>query len=162
MSFLYWICRGVIMNDKMKVTTVRLEEKQIDWIRQNHPQNLSRILRDHIDDLMHRSTPVNFHNAWRENAQKCYPYMEGGYCKMCWPAGIPDKSMWQQYIRENRVGAYGSCTFDEWSINRHNNRQSILDDWNATNPDKIAKEKSSETISNDSGIINRIFRWIRF
>ena len=111
---------------------------------------------------MHRSTPVNFHNAWRENAQKCYPYMEGGYCKMCWPAGIPDKSMWQQYIRENRVGAYGSCTFDEWSINRHNNRQSILDDWNATNPDKIAKEKSSETISNDSGIINRIFRWIRF
>ena len=43
-----------MMNDKMKVTTVRLEEKQIDWIRQNHPQNLSRILRDHIDDLMHR------------------------------------------------------------------------------------------------------------
>jgi hypothetical protein len=56
------------MNDPMKVTTVRLQEKQLDWIRQNHPQNLSRILRDHIDDLMHRATPVNFHNAWRENA----------------------------------------------------------------------------------------------
>jgi hypothetical protein len=58
------------MNDPMKVTTVRLQEKQLDWIRQNHPQNLSRILRDHIDDLMHRATPVNFHNAWRENFER--------------------------------------------------------------------------------------------
>lgn len=145
----------------MKVTTVRLEEKQIDWVRQNHPQNLSRILREHIDDLMHRSTPVNFHNAWRENAQKCYPFMDGGYCNMCWPAGIPDRSIWQQYLRENRLGSFGSITFEEWSINRHNNRQSILDDWNVTDTDQIAQQKSGDTISRDSSIINRILAFFR-
>ena len=145
----------------MKVTTVRLEEKQIDWVRQNHPQNLSRILREHVDDLMHRSTPVNFHNAWRENAQKCYPFMDGGYCNMCWPAGIPDRSIWQQYLRENRLGSFGSITFEEWSINRHNNRQSILDDWNVTDTDQIAQQKSGDTISRDSSIINRILAFFR-
>lgn len=148
-------------DNKMKVTTVRLEEKQIEWIRNNHPQNLSRILREHIDDLMHRSTPVNFHNAWRENAQKCYPFMEGGYCNICWPAGIPEKSTWQQYLRENRLGSFGSITFDEWSINRHNNRQAILDDWNVTDTHQIAQQKSSYAISSNSGIINRIFRFFR-
>jgi len=146
-------------DNKMKVTTVRLEGKQIEWVRNNHPQNLSRILREHIDDLMHRSTPVNFHNAWRENAQKCYPYMDGGYCNMCWPAGIPDKSTWQQYLRENRLGSFGSITFDEWSINRHNNRQTILDDWNATNTHQIAQQKSGDAISRDPSIIYRLIRF---
>jgi hypothetical protein len=148
----------------MKITTIRIEEKQLAWIRANHPQNLSRIVREHLDDLMHRATPVNFHNAWRENAQKCYPYMQGGYCNLCWPAGVPDKSIWHQYIRENQAGKFGSLTFDEWSLNRHNNRQTLLDDWNLTNTDTISQEKSSETIPNQANIhdslMSRIIRAI--
>ena len=148
----------------MKITTIRITEDQLDWIRQNHPQNLSRIVRDHIEDLMHRATPVNFHNAWREQAQKCYPYMQGGYCNICWPAGIPDKSIWQQYIRENSHGKYGSVTFDEWNTIRHNNRQTILEDWNVTDPNKISHEKSSQTTPDNAKIQNRglraFLRWI--
>lgn len=148
----------------MKITTIRITEEQLDWIHQNHPQNLSRIVREHLDDLMHRATPVNFHNAWRENAQKCYPFMQGGYCNMCWPAGVPDRSIWQQYIRENSGGIYGSVTFDEWNINRHNNRQTLLEDWNLTNADQIAHQKSSQTIPDNAKIQNRgfraFFRWI--
>ena len=80
---------------------------------------------------------------------------------MCWPAGIPDRSIWQQYLRENRLGSFGSITFEEWSINRHNNRQSILDDWNVTDTDQIAQQKSGDTISRDSSIINRILAFFR-
>lgn len=148
----------------MKITTIRITAAQLEWIHQNHPQNLSRIVREHLDDLMHRATPVNFHNAWRENAQKCYPFMQGGYCNLCWPAGVPDRSIWQQYIRENSSGTYGSITFDEWNLNRHNNRQTILEDWNLANADKISHQESSQTLSNDAKIQNRglraFLRWI--
>lgn len=152
------------MNDKMKITTIRLEANQLDWIRANHPQNLSRIVREHIHDLMHRATPVNFHNAWRESAQKCYPYMKGGYCNICWPAGIPDREIWQNYMRENGANNPYSLTFEEWSLNNHNNRQKTLDDWNLTNTNTISKQESSQTISNQANIqysfLSRIIRAI--
>ena len=116
---------------KMKISTVRITEKQHHWIQQNHPQQLSHIVRSHIEDLMQRKTPVNFHNAWRESAQKCYPFLSEGYCSICWPGGIPNREDWQRYLRENTLGnSRSSITWEEWTMNNHFNRQSILDEWN--------------------------------
>ncbi len=150
-------------DDKMKITTVRLESKQLDWIRQNHPQNLSRILREHLDDLMHRSHPVHFHNSWRENSQKCYPFISDGYCALCWPAGIPSKEKWNQYIREGQRISHGqivsNMTWDEWYQLQHHNRQTNLVDWNFANTDQITQEESSQTVTDQVGIISRLLRF---
>lgn len=152
----------------MKITTIRVTEKQLEWIRQNHPQNLSRIVREHLDDLMHRATPVNFHNSWRENAQKCYPFMSDGYCYECWPAGVPSKSQWNNYIREGQrvVGGQivSNLTWDEWLVIAHNNRQTTLENWNLSNANQISHQESSETVPDDANIQNRglraFLRWI--
>lgn len=114
----------------MKTTTIRITEEQMSWVRENRPQQLSRIVREHLDELIHSESPVNFHNAWRESAQKCYPHMRGGYCAICWPSGTPSKLEWTEYIRENGIGARKTWTYEEWSMSRHARRQTVLDDWN--------------------------------
>lgn len=142
----------------MKITTVRITDEQHEWITNNRQNQLSRIVREHIDELMHSETPVNFHNAWREGAQKCYPFMKGGYCALCWPAGIPDRSHWLDYVKAFPVGSRGRLTFEEWSMSKHARRQATLDDWNRdSRPDQVAEQKRASALSNKSGI----FGWIR-
>jgi|TARA_R110001599_G_scaffold70563_1_gene197734 hypothetical protein len=114
----------------MKTTTVRITDEQHQWIVENRPYQLSRIVREHLDVLIHAETPVSFHNAWRESAQKCYPHMRGGYCSLCWPAGTPSRQEWTDYIRQNGVGSPRSHTFEEWSATKHLNRQTVLEEWN--------------------------------
>lgn len=115
----------------MKTTTIRITEEQHDWIQKNRPQQLSRIVRDRLDELIHAETPVGFHNAWREQAQKCYPHMRGGYCSICWPTGTPSREEWMEYIRDNGVGKLRTFTFEEWSMSRHARRQTVLEEWNS-------------------------------
>jgi hypothetical protein len=121
----------------MKITTVRITDEMHEWVRENRPQQLSAIVRDHLEDLMHRETPVDYHNAFRENAQKCYPHMRGGYCAICWPAGIPSKKEWAEYIRAGLVSDGGgntariaTITYEEWIMRKHGARQSVLEEWN--------------------------------
>lgn len=144
----------------MKITTIRITDEQHDWITNNRQNQLSAICRAHIDELMHSETPVNFHNAWREGAQKCYPFMKGGYCSICWPAGVPDRSHWMDYVKAYPAGSKSRLTFEEWSMQKHDNRQRSLDEWNReTHPNKIAYEESTDTISDERGIIRRIWRF---
>jgi len=134
----------------MKTTTVRITDEQHNWILENRPYQLSRILREHLDVLIHAETPVGFHNAWRESAQKCYPHMQGGYCAICWPAGTPSRAEWTEYIKSGHRGlrdgtlqGVRTVTFEEWSATKHLNRQTVLDDWNengmAPNRKKVSK-----------------------
>ena len=122
----------------MKTTTIRITQEQMSWIRQNRPQQLSMLVRAHLDDLIHSETPVNFHNAWRESAQKCYPHMRGGYCSLCWPTGIPSREEWTAYVKSSHRGSmagnishvHSVQTFTEWSMEKHARRQSSLQEWN--------------------------------
>lgn len=122
----------------MRRTTIRITDDQHAWIRSNRPHQLSHIVREHLDDLMQMETPVNYHNAWRESAQKCYPHMRGGYCQICWPAGIPSKLEWSEYIKSGHRGSVAGnvqsigavLTFEEWTMTRHEQRQSLLEEWN--------------------------------
>lgn len=134
----------------MKTTTIRITEEQHKWIQENRPNQLSRIVREQINVLIHQETPVGFHNAWREQAQKCYPFMRGGYCSLCWPAGTPSRQHWMDYIKENGVGSFRSHTFEEWTQSKHAQRQATLDDWNDL-------EKRAASSSKNSGR----FGWIR-
>ena len=144
----------------MRITTVRITETQHEWITNNKPNQLSQIVRDRIDELMHMETPVNFHNAWREGAQKCYPFMSGGYCVLCWPAGVPDRSYWMEYIRAFPAGTRSRLTFEEWSMSKHAQRQSQLDEWNGqTHPDEITEQERGDAITHKRGIIARIWRF---
>ena len=144
----------------MRITTVRITDTQHEWIINNRPNQLSQIVRDRIDELMHMETPVNFHNAWREGAQKCYPFMAGGYCSLCWPAGVPDRSYWMEYVKAFPAGSRSRLTFEEWSMQKHQSRQRTLDEWNRdAHPDKIAYQESRDAISNEGGIISRIRRF---
>ena len=102
----------------MKTTTVRITDEQHQWIVENRPYQLSRIVREHLDVLIHAETPVSFHNAWRESAQKCYPHMRGGYCSLCWPAGTPSRQEWTDYIRQNGVGSLRNGRRQNTSIDR--------------------------------------------
>lgn len=128
----------------MKTTTVRIQEAQHKWIIENRPNQLSRIVRDHLDDLIQQQTPVNYHNAWRESAQKCFPFMQGGYCALCWPVGVPPKVDWQAYLKDNGVGSYKTITFEEWSMIKHGSRQAQLKEWNT---DQHTESESSTRIS---------------
>ena len=114
----------------MKTTTIRITKEQHKWVKDNRPTQLSRIIREHLDELIQQQTPVNFHNAWRESAQKCYPFMRGGYCAICWPVGIPPKLDWTEYLRTNGVGTHSPSTFEEWSMFKHGSRQAQLKEWN--------------------------------
>jgi len=148
------------MKDKMVISTIRISKKMHSWIQQNHPQQLSHIVRSHLEDLMQRKTPVNFHNAWRESAQKCYPYLSEGYCSICWPGGVPNREDWQRYLRENTLGnSRSSITWEEWTMNNHFNRQSILDEWNKDSI-KFRPEQSNNQNSSAPGIITRFLKKI--
>ena len=128
-----------------------------------------------VDDLMHQSRPVNYHNAWRENAQKCYPFTNGGYCAICWPAGVPDRTLWMAYIKSGSVHGTNpngtiqrvdhSLTFEEWNNLRIDTRQQTLDDWNRERnigSQEITQEKGSQTISNQEKQVSaRKFGWFR-
>lgn len=123
----------------MRVTTIRITREHLEWVRSNRPQQLSHIVREHLDDLMQQGTPVGYHNAWRESAQKCYPHMRGGHCAICWPAGIPTKLEWSEYIRSGHgsnngsgISHIGVRTFEEWSSLKHEERQTSLAEWNSS------------------------------
>lgn len=144
----------------MKITTVRITNTQHEWIVNNKPNQLSSIVRERIDELMHQETPVSFHNAWREGAQKCYPFMAGGYCSICWPAGVPDRSHWMDYVKAFPAGSRSRLTFEEWSMQKHDQRQRTLDEWNReTHPNKIAQEERRDAISDKRGILHRVWRF---
>lgn len=151
------------------ITTVRLTSKQKEWVRNNHPNNFSNLVRQMVDEMMHNATPVGYHNAWREKAQKCYPFMQGGYCAICWPAGVPDKVVWMDYIKSGSVQGSNpngviqkvdhTLTFEEWEQQRIGSRQRHLDEWNSdTSAHEISQEKSGHTISNKR---KSKFAWIR-
>jgi len=147
---------------KMKITTVRISDVQHQWITRNHPQQLSHLVREHLDDLMQQKTPVNFHNAWRESAQKCYPFLSDGYCAICWKGGIPPRDTWQRYLQENsQVSSRFKITWEEWIMNNHHNRQSLLDEWNKDsnfNLDQNAIEHQEKTQGILKKILNFFFR----
>lgn len=159
----FWITLGTEyggVNVKMKITTIRITKAQHDWITNNKQNQLSSIVRDRIDEMMHMETPVNFHNAWREGAQKCYPFQSGGYCSICWPAGVPDRSYWMEYVKAFPVGSRSRLTFEEWSMQKHDQRQQTLDEWNRdTHSYEVSDQESRDAISDQRGIIRRIWRF---
>jgi len=111
---------------------------------------------------MQQKTPVNFHNAWRESAQKCYPFLSDGYCAICWKGGIPPRDTWQRYLQENsQVSSRFKITWEEWIMNNHHNRQSLLDEWNKDsnfNLDQNAIEHQEKTQGILKKILNFFFR----
>ncbi len=152
---------------KMKKTTVRITPIQHQWITEHRPQGMSAVIREAIETMMHEQTPVMYHNAWRESAQKCYPYTKGGYCAICWPAGIPARSDWTNYLQHNTkrdpngflVGDGATLTFEEWYNLKISNRQTRLDHWNR-DPEshEVPDEKGRDAISNKP---KGKFAWIR-
>lgn len=152
---------------KMRKTTVRITQDQHQWIIENRPQGFSNVVREHLDQLMFEQTPVMYHNAWRENAQKCYPYTKGGYCAICWPAGIPSRTDWHDYLQHNvkrdpngfLVGAGATLTYNEWYQLKVGRSQMRLDHWNRDpKSHEIPNQESRDAISDQP---KRKFGWFR-
>ena len=153
--------------NKMRKTTVRITAAQHHWITEHRPQGMSAVIREALETMMHEQTPVMYHNAWRESAQKCYPFTKGGYCAICWPAGIPSRTDWNDYLQHNvkrdpngfLVGSGATLTFEEWYNLKIESRQTRLDHWNRNSqPHEIPNEKGRDTISDQP---KRKFGWFR-
>jgi len=141
------------IEDKMVRTTIRIQRSQLEWVHKNRPQQLSRICRDAVQEKMHEATPVSFHNAWRESAQKCFPHKRGGYCGICWPAGVPDASEWRSYISNEGYDHPHGLTWDEWVMVKHGKRQNQLDNWNRNSQaHEITEQESRQTMSDQGNI----------
>lgn len=154
----------------MRITTVRITEEQHTWLKENYPSGFSSIVRQHLDELIHSQTPVNYHNSWREVAQKCYPFTQGGYCAICWPAGIPSRQEWSEYISTTATSSQtapgtvnlvkSALSFEEWNQLRIGTRQRTLDEWNGNiSTQEITQEKSGDTIPNQVKVKSGWFRW---
>lgn len=149
------------MDDRMVRTTIRIKRSQLEWMHKNMPQQISRVCRDAIQAEMHQATPVSFHNAWRESAQKCYPRPSGGYCGICWPAGTPDQSEWRAYISNEGFDHPHGLTWDDWVMVRHGKRQSQLQEWNGQpHSHEVTNEESGDAISHEGGVIRRFWRFL--
>jgi len=135
-----------------KVTTIRLcpETKKI---AKDQIGNLSLFVRTALKEFAISKVPLNYHNAWRSSLEVCWPFKSEGFCSLCWPDGPPSRKEWDEWLDTMRgSGRRMSIADFRGSINE-NSRQ-------FSDPDEIPQEESSKAISDNVGIIRRIWRFI--
>lgn len=143
-----------------KITTIRLDPEQYEWIKKNLP-NFSHFVREAVDQERYSQTAVNYHNAWRDQSQCCYPFAKGGYCGICWPHGVPDKSEWKSY-REDVLYSGFVGSWRDWNQARIDRRQMLQEQSDKIQtglPNQVTNQERSQTTTNQakSGLFRRFY-----
>ncbi len=135
-----------------KITTIRLCPETQKIVKEQIG-NLSLFVRTSLKEFAISRVPLNYHNAWRSSLEVCWPFKPEGFCALCWPEGPPSRKEWDEWLDVMRgSGRRMSIADFRGSINT-NSRQGI-------DPYEITQEESSKAISNNVGIIRRIWRFI--
>lgn len=139
-----------------RITTISLDDETYELAK--HEGNLSAFVRRAlVDSSKHRrNQPVNFHNNWRADLEICVPEHPTGYCEICWPYGrptLPDFYLWtREYRQAKLIYPYDKSQWPEPPKRSPDRR-------NSPHANTITKKKSSETVTNNKGIIRKIISW---
>jgi len=141
-----------------RITTVRLSNKTYIWWKANGG-NLSHFVRTKIEEEMLASHPLRHHTRFVDSAMVCFPHTDGGFCGICWPAGIPSREQWADYrMAVNHEGYRG--TWLEYQDAKINRIASQIPDSGKSN-DQLALQMSPNRQSTTrKGILRRLFNWL--
>ena len=135
-----------------RITTISLDD--VSYQQAQKIGNLSAFVREQLQIESDKVSclPVDYHNNFREHLGICYPYHPTGYCGICWPYGRPSKSKFREWnIACNEAKKLGKPLPEA--------PMRLADRRPLANSNQIAQKKSSKTISDDLGIIRRLWRW---
>lgn len=138
-----------------RITTVRLSNKTYLWWKANGG-NLSAFVRAAIEEEMLASHPLKHHTRYIDGAGICYPHTLGGFCGICWPAGIPSKVDWADYrMAVNHESFDGTwLEYQTAKINRIE-RQTSLSEFKSGQPDRFSPVGPPKL-----GLLRRFWAWL--
>jgi len=141
-----------------RITTVRLSNKTYIWWKANGG-NLSAFVRNKIEEEMLASHPLRHHTRFVDSAMVCFPHTDGGFCGICWPAGIPSREQWADYrMAVNHEGYRG--TWLEYQDAKINRIASQIPD-SGKSDDQFSLQMSPNLQSTTrKGILRRLFNWL--
>lgn len=84
-----------------RVTTIRLCPDTAK-IADEQIGNLSKFVRTQLKEFAISKVPLNYHNAWRSHLEICYPFKSDGFCRICWPQGVPTQGEWDEWLQMMR------------------------------------------------------------
>jgi len=84
-----------------RVTTIRLCPETAQ-IADEQIGNLSKFVRTQLKEFAISKVPLNYHNAWRSHLEICYPFKSAGFCRICWPQGVPTQDEWDEWLQMMR------------------------------------------------------------
>jgi len=147
-------------HEDTRITTVRLSNKTYLWWKANGG-NLSHFVRTKIEEEMLASHPLRHHTRFIDTAMVCYPHTQGGFCGICWPAGIPSKSDWADYRQAmNRDYDTFHGTWLEYQDAKINRIASQIPD-SGKSDDQLSLQMSPNLQSTTrKGILRRLFNWL--
>ena len=138
-----------------RITTVRLSNKTYLWWKANRG-NLSHFVRTKIEEETLASHPLKHHTRFVDTADICFPHTDGGYCGICWPAGIPSREQWADYRmavnHESYIGTW--LEYQDAKIRRIRSKQTELEDFDFSSKRIIDSEKLQV------GLLRRFWTWL--
>jgi len=140
------------MSKDSRIRTVRLVMKTYNWWKANGG-NLSHFVRTKIEEEMLASHPLRHHTRFIDTAGICYPHTQGGYCGICWPAGIPSREEWGNYRQAvNRGYDTFAGTWHEYQdAVIHRMQQTQLTEFDLSN---------SDTPTERASLLRRFWAWL--
>jgi hypothetical protein len=149
--------RGLLPQNT-RITTVRLSNKTYIWWKANGG-NLSHFVRSKIEEEMLAAHPLRHHTRFVDTAMVCFPHTDGGYCGICWPAGIPSRHEWADYrMAVNHEGYSGTwLEYQDAKINR------LRPDFPNTEKNTVPGTLQISTKGHSptrKGILRRLFNWL--
>jgi len=140
------------MPEDTRITTVRLSSRTYLWWKANGG-NLSAFVRSAIEEEMLASHPLRHHTRYVDGAAICFPHTQGGYCGICWPAGIPSRADWADYrMAVNHESFEGTWLEYQAAKIARIQRQTSLTDFQSNQPDRFQLERV--------GLLRRLWSWL--
>jgi len=146
------------MHEDTRITTVRLSNKTYIWWKANGG-NLSHFVRTKIEEEMLASHPLRHHTRFVDSAMVCFPHTDGGFCGICWPAGIPSREEWADYrMAVNHEGYSGTwLEYQDAKINRA--RPDFQNPVMSRDLEKSLFSAKGHSTTR-KGILSRLFNWL--
>lgn len=139
-----------------RITTVRLSNKTYLWWKANGG-NLSHFVRTKIEEEMLAAHPLKHHTRYIDTAAICFPHTEGGYCGICWAAGIPTREEWADYRmavnHESYIGSWHE--YQDVKIARIQRQTSLVDF-----PTSSTESTAIAIAVDRKGLLRRLWAWL--
>ncbi len=143
-------------HEDTRITTVRLSNKTYLWWKANGG-NLSHFVRTKIEEEMLASHPLKHHTRYIDTAAICFPHTDGGYCGICWPAGIPSREEWADYRmavnHESYIGSW--LDYQDVKIARIQRQTSLVDF-----PSSTIVDVDDRLQHDRRGLLRRFWNWL--